>query len=154
VHEEKILGTGGAIKNAENLLNRSGNFLVYNVDVDSGINIQLMFEHHKMSGAIATLAVKNRITRRYLLTNEENILIGRIENGKEIFYCESEGKNLKTAFCGISILNDEIFSCLPENKYFDIIPEFMKLVNRRKLIRVFDIGDTYWNDLGKQVIEK
>jgi NDP-sugar pyrophosphorylase family protein len=26
VHEEKILGTGGAIKNAENLLNRSGNF--------------------------------------------------------------------------------------------------------------------------------
>ncbi len=154
VHEEMILGTGGAIKNAKNLLNSPGNFLVYNVDVDSGIDIQLMFEHHKMSSAIATLAVKNRITSRYLLTNEENILIGRTENGKEIFYREPEGYYLKTAFCGISILNDEIFSYLPENKYFEIIPEFMKLVNKRKLIRVFDIGDTYWSDLGKQVIEK
>jgi NDP-sugar pyrophosphorylase family protein len=153
VHEEDILGTGGGIKNAEKLLKGAENFLVYNADVSSGINIQEMFGFHLAAGAIATLAVKNRITGRYLLRDSMNNLVGRTENGNDIVYRKSDREYSRIAFCGIYILNEGIFEYLPAGKSIDIIPEFMKLAESKRKIKLFDIGNASWQDLGNQVIE-
>lgn len=152
--EEKILGTGGAIKNAEQLLRGSGNFIVHNADVNSAIDLKNMFGLHIESDSFATLAVKKRNTSRYLLADSSNELIGRTEDGKEVFYRQSLGDYYRTAFCGISILNEKIFEYLPPVKKYDIIPEIMKLVEIRKKITVFDIGEVDWQDMGNQIIDK
>ena len=54
--EDPILGTGGALKNAEDFLS-TGPFLVYNADVISDIDLKMLMDIHFSSGNIATLAV-------------------------------------------------------------------------------------------------
>ena len=57
-HEDPVLGTGGALKNAESLLlNRP--FLVHNADVLSDIDLVRLVNAHLASGNIATLAMHN-----------------------------------------------------------------------------------------------
>src|SRR5512139_3675861 len=55
-NESKILGTGGALKNAEHFL-RGYTFLVHNADIVSDINLIALIERHISEGNIATLAV-------------------------------------------------------------------------------------------------
>lgn len=153
IHETRILGTGGAIKNAGELLKGTGNFLVYNADVDSDIDLQKMNVTHLENKALATLAVKERSTSRYLLKDGENNLLGRTENDIEVFYRESRKEYFKTAFCGIHIISEDIFEYFPNNENFDIIPEYLKLINNGKTIKVYEIGDAKWFDIGSQVIE-
>ena len=54
-YEQKILGTGGALKNAERFL-RSSTFLVHNADIFSDINLGVLIEKHISEGNVATLA--------------------------------------------------------------------------------------------------
>ena len=54
--EETILGTGGALKNAESFL-KEGTFLVHNSDILSDINLETLLEHHLRSNNLVTLAV-------------------------------------------------------------------------------------------------
>ncbi|MCJ7484185.1 MAG: sugar phosphate nucleotidyltransferase, partial [Thermodesulfovibrionales bacterium] len=54
--EDPILGTGGALKNAEVFL-KNGPFLVHNSDILSDIDLEKLIECHVSSGNLATLAV-------------------------------------------------------------------------------------------------
>ena len=92
--EDVLLDTGGGLKKAAWFLgesgDRSGNhgasathanpdepFILHNVDVISNIDLQRMVEVHKQSSALATLAVQERKTSRYLLFNDQLQLCGR-----------------------------------------------------------------------------
>jgi mannose-1-phosphate guanylyltransferase len=55
VHEPKPLGTGGALKNAEDLLH--DRFLMLNGDVLTDIDLAAQLEQHEQTGARATLAL-------------------------------------------------------------------------------------------------
>ncbi len=54
--EDPILGTGGALKNAEAFLN-AGTFLVHNSDIVSDIDLGKLLEFHFSSDNLVTLAV-------------------------------------------------------------------------------------------------
>src|SRR4030042_3341302 len=54
--EDSILGTGGALKNAEAFLN-AGTFLVHNSDIVSDIDLGKLLEFHFSSNNLVTLAV-------------------------------------------------------------------------------------------------
>src|SRR4030042_4593141 len=56
--EDPLLGTGGALKNAEVFL-KNGPFLVHNSDIISTIDLKKLLEFHISSGNLATLAVHN-----------------------------------------------------------------------------------------------
>lgn len=60
VFEPEILGTGGAIKNASDLLAGSGSVIIHNVDVISDCDIKAMYNYHKDKKADITIAVKIR----------------------------------------------------------------------------------------------
>src|SRR3954471_22639185 len=86
--EGVLLDTGGGLKKAAWFLgDRSDDpgasaatedpFILHNVDVISTIDLQRMVEAHKKSGALATLAVQERKTSRYLLFNDRLQLCGR-----------------------------------------------------------------------------
>lgn len=149
VHENEILGTGGAIKNAAQYLNNSGDFLVYNVDVSSDIDINEMYKFHIFNNSFATLAVKERKSTRYLIMDSENKLVGRVLEGEKHIYTTVFYQQLETAFCGIHIISQEIFSNFPQDPCFDIMPVYMDLLKNGKKLMCFDIKDAFWRDLGK-----
>jgi MurNAc alpha-1-phosphate uridylyltransferase len=149
VHEKDILGTGGGIKNARSFLEGAGDFLVYNVDVDSHIDIQKMYTYHKSKGPLVTLAVMKRDTSRSLLVDEECNLLGRVL-GPEIRLHRSpeRGEPKETAFCGVHILSSVIFERFPEETSLDIVLFYMNMLKLGERLFCYDIGDTYWKDLG------
>lgn len=152
IHEKEILGTGGAIKNAEKYLENSENFIVYNTDVECDVSVNTVIDAHRQSGAMVTLCVQNRKTSRYLLTGMNGNLIGRTENKEEKIYSANHDKSEKydyKAFCGIHIINSNIFQYFGSFSYpFDIIPFYMYLVSLGKLLDTFDLSGVYWKDLG------
>src|ERR1700716_558775 len=70
--EDVLLDTGGGLKKAawfflEDSTTSDDPFLLHNVDVISTIDLGLMMQFHTENHALATLAVQNRETSRYLL---------------------------------------------------------------------------------------
>ena len=146
IHEAQILGTGGAIKNAEKHLSDTEAFLVYNTDVDCEVDIGDFFDFHSCNNAIASLCVQERKSSRYLICNEKGALIGRTENGENAIYGIKSDTISKKAFCGIHIINTKIFKYLNKNENFDIIPEYMSILQKNEEIITHDISRISWKE--------
>lgn len=149
IRENEILGTGGGIKNAENLLNNSGPFIVHNVDVDSLIDLNEMEEFHLNNASLVTLAVKNRPTIRPLIIDEATNVVGRRSKDDFFRYRKSVGKESYLGFCGIHIISPEIFNEFNESGFFDIFNAYFRLISKMKKIVAYDVKDYAWEDVGK-----
>jgi NDP-sugar pyrophosphorylase family protein len=83
--EGSLLDTGGGLKKAAWFFREEGPaaapFILHNVDVISAIDLRRMLDFHTQNQALATLAVQQRQTSRYLLFDEQMRLCGRL--GKE-----------------------------------------------------------------------
>src|SRR5271157_5943891 len=80
--EEVLLDTGGGLKKAawfflEDSSRLDEPFILHNVDVISTIDPGRMVQFHADNQALATLAVQDRETSRYLLFDEQLQLCGR-----------------------------------------------------------------------------
>lgn len=148
IHEKEILGTGGAIKNASSLLQDAGEFLVYNVDVDSEIDINLMYENYLEYKPYALLAVKDKKTSRHLIIDDNMRLIGRTIGNEDVIYSDNTTSVKRISFCGIHVLSTRLFTLMPKSGNFDIILFYMEMLKNGKLINTYDLKQTYWNDLG------
>ena len=74
--EEVLLDTGGGLKKAGHFFLEGSNsseepFLLHNVDVISTIDLRRMAQFHTDNHALATLAVQDRKTSRYLLFDQQ-----------------------------------------------------------------------------------
>jgi len=149
--EDVLLDTGGGLKKAAWFLSDSDKpFILHNVDVISTIDLQRMVEAHKESGALATLAVQERKSSRYLLFNDQLQLCGRrlVKEEKTEIVCPSQNMT-ELAFAGIHVISPRIFSLLTEEGIFSIIPAYLRLAAQREKIQAFRADDYYWRDLGK-----
>lgn len=147
--EPKILDTGGGIKKMLDLSGTDQPVLVHNVDVLSNIDLQDMFSRHVASGALATLAVQDRETKRYLLFDKEAHLCGResAEKGRELVR-QVNGEVKRLAFNGIQIISPAIFSEYPE-KRFSSIDVYLAQAARGGKVSAYRMEGWYWRDLGK-----
>ncbi len=80
--EDVLLDTGGGLKKAawfflEDSAGLDEPFILHNVDVISTIDLRRMVEFHTQNHALATLAVQDRQTSRYLLFDNQLHLCGR-----------------------------------------------------------------------------
>jgi NDP-sugar pyrophosphorylase family protein len=79
--EEVLLDTGGGLKKAAGFFQGDSGgdepFVLHNVDVISAIDLKKMVEFHLQARALATLAVQERETSRYLLFDGDGFLCGR-----------------------------------------------------------------------------
>ena len=80
--EDVLLDTGGGLKKAADFFlkdqrDRETPFVLHNVDVISTIDLSRMAEFHRENQALASLAVQDRETSRYLLFDERHHLCGR-----------------------------------------------------------------------------
>lgn len=155
--EQVLLDTGGGLKQAAHFfLDPRGDndepFLLHNVDVLSNIDFQLMLRRHRATGALATLAVQDRPTSRYLLFDESGRLCGRRSgiNGPAEFVRDiRDGHAIARAFSGIHIISPRIFSLISEESAFSIIPAYLRLAAAGEPIYAFSADQYYWRDLGR-----
>jgi NDP-sugar pyrophosphorylase family protein len=150
--EDVLLDTGGGLKKAAWFLGDSSDepFILHNVDVISTIDLQRMVEAHKESGALATLAVQERKSSRYLLFNDQLQLCGRrlVKEEKTEIVCPSQNMT-ELAFAGIHVISPRIFPLLTEEGIFSIIPAYLRLAAQGEKIQAFRADEYYWRDLGK-----
>jgi len=149
-HEkEKLLDTGGGIARAAWFFDERP-FLVYNVDIISSIDLKAMMEAHMKSRAIATMAVKERVTSRSLLMNKDRYLKGWRDNrsGETILAADSDVGLNPISFSAIHIMEPAIFKLFPSEDCFPIMPFYLKLA-RREFIYMYRHDQDTWMDLGK-----
>lgn len=68
--------TGGALRHAAPLLEGCGKFLIHNVDIVSNLDYPWFTGRSIASDAAATLLVSSRKTSRYLLFDDDGLLVG------------------------------------------------------------------------------
>lgn len=141
IYEPDILGTGGGILNAGNLLKKSDIAIVSNVDVFTNSNLKSMIEFHIKHRPLATLLVQKRKTLKYLEFDEEMKIKGRRKT--EI------SNNSCFGFNGIHIISKEFFNLNIPIIYSDIIDIYLDLSKKGYLILGFDVGESDFIDLGK-----
>jgi NDP-sugar pyrophosphorylase family protein len=152
--EEALLDTGGGLKKAawfflENS-DREEPFLVHNVDVLSTIDLENMVRFHHRNQALATLAVQDRETSRYLLFDDRHMLCGR-RAGRE-----GEAELVRPvraaearAFTGIHVISPRIFARITQDGVFSIIDSYLNLSQGGERIVAFRADGYYWRDLGR-----
>lgn len=149
--EEVLLDTGGGLKKAAWFFcEEQGPFLLHNVDVISTIDFGAMVEAYEDSGAIATLAVQERETSRYLLFNETAQLCGRriVREKKHEIVRKAERVNA-LAFTGIHVISPRLLTMTKQDGVFSIIDLYLRLAGEGQKICGFRADEYYWRDLGK-----
>ena len=179
--EEVLLDTGGGLKKAawfflEDSSRLEEPFILHNVDVISTIDLRRMVQFHTEHQALATLAMQNRETSRYLLFNEQLQLCGRRSgrHGKpelvrsRLVNALREGtasavpKSVENsgalapevllqalAFSGIHVISPRILPMLTEDGVFSIITSYLRLAAEGENILAFRADEYYWRDLGR-----
>lgn len=145
-----LLDSGGGIHKASALFPNGEDVLIYNVDVISNIIISNIYKYHKDKNALATLAVRNRITQRYYLFNEQNQLRGweNINTAQQLLVNNPEEKYIPLAFSGISILSSSFIQAMKRDGCYPVRDEFLsQAVTNRIFGYLHDID--YWIDVGK-----
>ncbi len=158
----EILETGGGLWKAKDFFNNKEPFLVCNADILTNINLEKFYQSHLHNNAIATLAVRQRNSSRYLLFDDEDILFGW-ENVKtnEIKIprkLSTVDRQLSTdyqhplhefAFSGYHIISPEIFKHNHCEGKFSMIDWYLDICRDHE-IKAFHHNDDIWIDIGSQ----
>ncbi len=153
--EDELLDTGGGLKKAAwfflDSAGRDEPFILHNVDVISTINLGRMVEFHKQRQALATLAMQERETSRYLLFDGQLRLCGRRAGRDGVPELVRDCQQVEAlAFCGVHVISPGIFPLMTEDGAFSIVSTYVGLAARGKNILSFRADEYYWRDLGRQ----
>jgi NDP-sugar pyrophosphorylase family protein len=153
--EELLLDTGGGLKKAswfflQDPARLDEPFVLHNVDVVSTIDFQRMLRFHNENRALATLAVQERQSSRYLLFDEQGELCGRrIGHGQEPELVRSAPNMQAMAFSGVHMISPRLLTKMTETGVFSIITTYLRLAGQGEKILAFRADEYYWRDLGK-----
>jgi len=141
--EDVLLDTGGGLKKAGWFFEGSPDepFVFHNVDVITTIDLQRMLEFHTQNRPLATLAVQNRKTSRYLLFDEHSRLCGRSPSPDPQYH--------SLGFSGIHVISPRLLSLMPDEEIFSIITCYVDLAARGETIMGFNADEYSWKDMGR-----
>jgi len=135
--EKKKLGTIGAVKNIEKVLQEP--FLVMNGDLLTGLNFKNILDFHNSRTGIMTIGCKNFTSKiPYGVLETEGTVVNRILEKPSYVYRVSGG---------IYVLNQECLKFIPKNKYFDITDLMEQILISKNILNAFPIEE-YWLDIG------
>ena len=155
--EDMLLDTGGGLKKAAWFFREGGAsppFILHNVDVLSNIDLKGMVEAHTASDSLATLAVQQRDSSRYLLFDEQMQLCGRQFVREDRTEVVRPKPNLQAlAFSGIHIISPRLLGMISEEGVFSIMETYLRLAGSTEndgRITAYRTDGAYWRDLGKR----
>src|SRR4030066_683921 len=165
--EDPILGTGGALKNAEAFLN-AGTFLIHNSDIVSDIDLGKLLEFHFSSDNLVTLAVHDYPEFNKLEIDERGFF-RRIGTGhphptpppsmgranKETSLAPGGGGPggggtatfRYLAFTGIAVYSPEFLRFLPSG-ISSVVDAWIKAIEAGYKVGTFDVSGCFWRDIG------
>jgi len=144
---EKLLEHGGGLYKARDFFDNTP-FLLYNVDIISDLDLSSLYKLHIEKRCLATLAVRHRPGKRFLLVDKSGQLQGwrNISTGEEILTGESSEGLSEIAFSSMHIVEPEIFEYMNEGIY-SMIDLYLKLAKDHNIFTLkHDEG--YWIDVG------
>jgi NDP-sugar pyrophosphorylase family protein len=154
-HEPVLLDTGGGLKKAAHFFAEDSNhhaepFILHNVDVISTIDLGRMVQFHADNQALATLAVQERETSRYLLFDPQLQLCGRRSgHEQEAELVRASSQTAALAFSGIHVISHRFLAMMTEEGAFSIVTSYLRLAAQGEKIMAFRADEYYWRDLGK-----
>ena len=144
--EEEILGTAGGLKKAQSFLEKE-TFLVLNSDVLADINFDSVLKFHKEKKSCLTLVVRQddepEKYRPIHLAN--NCRISRFVDAS----IKHPSTNIqRVMFTGIQIMEPEIFSRIPANKFCGTTEDIFPTMIEKGLPVYGYLHEKYWIDMG------
>ena len=144
---EMLLENGGGLYKARDFFDTAP-FLLYNVDIISDLDLSSLYRLHMEKHSLATLAVRHRPGKRFLLIDKSGQLHGwrNISTGEEILACSTSEELSEIAFSSMHIVEPEIFDYMNEGIY-SMIDLYLKLA-REHNIYTLKHDEGYWIDIG------
>ena len=152
--EPVLLDTGGGLKKAAYFFAEDSSlaepFILHNVDVISTIDLGAWCNFTLNNQALATLAVQDRETSRYLLFDEQLQLCGRrAGRDQDPEIVRHSETTAALAFSGIHVISPRLLGMMSEEGVFSIIASYLRLAAQGEKILAFRADEYYWRDLGK-----
>jgi len=151
--EDILLDTGGGLKKAAWFFLDEGPaapFILHNVDVISTIDLRRMLHFHTQNQALATLAVQERQTSRYLLFDDQMRLCGRRLVKEQKTELVNPSPHLhEAAFSGIHVIAPHLLTMMTEEGVFSIVQSYLRLAGQGERIVGYRADGAYWRDLGQ-----
>ena len=153
--EEVLLDTGGGLKKAAHFFIEDARgpeepFILHNVDVISTMDLRRMVQFHVEHQALATLAVQDRETSRYLLFNEQFELCGRRSAPDYKTELVRPAQRVEAlAFSGIHVISPRFLGMMTEEGAFSIITSYLRLASSEERVLAFRADEYDWRDLGR-----
>jgi MurNAc alpha-1-phosphate uridylyltransferase len=141
--EQELLNTGGGLKNLRSFFEGEERFIVHNSDVYCTHSLALLVDEHRNRGALATLAVMKRSSKRGLFFDSEMRLAGWTEEKMPV----PDTMQLR-AFGGISVCSGEIFQFMDERSSFSIIEPLLRASRATGRVVGHEIDANTWIDIG------
>jgi NDP-sugar pyrophosphorylase family protein len=144
---QKLLENGGGLYKARDFFNNHP-FLLYNVDIISDLDLSLLYAFHLEKKGLATLAVRHRPGKRFLLTDNYGQLRGwrNVSTGEQILAGVQEDGLSEIAFSSMHIVEPEIFNYMNEGVY-SLVTLYLNLASEHNIYTLtHDYG--YWIDMG------
>lgn len=141
--EEVPLGTGGAVKNAESLLDER--VLVLNGDILADLDLGAVVARHEAQGAAATIVltpVSNPAAYGLVETDLEGRVLRFVEKP------EPEQIRSNTINAGIYILETRVLELMPPGEKHSIERQFFPALLARGDRVLGPVHDGYWIDIG------
>jgi NDP-sugar pyrophosphorylase family protein len=143
-YEDPILGTGGALKNAEGFLS-GGHFIAHNSDIVSDIDFSRLIETHLSEGNIATLATHDYPKYNNVVLDERGYVLDVENPGTSIPNPDTTGR--KVAYTGIAVYSPEILRFLPQGVSHATVA-WLAAAKAGYKVKALDFTGCYWNDIG------
>lgn len=150
--EEQLLDTGGGVQRASWFFDDGQPFLVHNVDVLSDLHLGRLLQAHLDSGALATLAVRQRKSSRRLLFDSRGSLCGwqSLATGQERMARPPEGPLTPLSFMGIQVISPALLDSLTLSPPFSLVDAYLQAAGRGQPIRAYRADEAKWADLGSR----
>lgn len=143
-HEPVLLNSGGTLRNARHLLNQ-GTFLIYNGDTLTDIPFKELLDHHRASGAMATLLLLEGGGVANICYDEEN---NNVRDLRGLLGGDKEQGGKAFVYGGVAAVEPELLDWIEPEGPASIIEALSKVIRAHHRVGGFVKRDHFWNDLG------
>jgi len=140
-HEEKILGTAGAIRQAVDLghLTANSDIMVFNGKLFTDVNIEQVYQFHRERDAAVTMVLRRNPAKaafREILCEEERVI--GFGEGRE-----PKGDN-PLLFTGIHVLSPEVIEKIPPGNSDTIRDIYPPFIHSKRVYAFIDNSKFWW----------
>jgi MurNAc alpha-1-phosphate uridylyltransferase len=144
-----LLRTGGGLKNVSGYFNDTDPFVVMNVDMLTGLNLDKMLAFHQAGGAQVSMAVTKKLTSRNFLFNDQARLCGWIntQTGEQKL-SRADHPLIPKAYSCVNIFQPGTLNLVSKQGAFSIIELYIEIAKHAMVLGYDHTGDVHV-DIGK-----